>query len=140
MIDSLGGRKTIVGVILVLVGVALEVFKGLTPTMVNYLLGMAIGYFAGNGIEHMSGALRSFAENKAQPPAQADMAPVLSAIEELPGKLPAPSPGTDPEVMKDLHTGIKAIVNQNAIMASSLNTLTQGTEYLVRVVQANSQK
>lgn len=133
MLEKIGGRKVLVGFVLVLVGVGVELFKGLSPNMVNFLLGMGLGYFAGNVGEHISGAIKAV-KGGGEIQAPMDLEPVMAALAEVQAKVEAAKPQVNTEA---LETQVKAIVNQNAVIMANLSGLTQGTEFLVRTVQGN---
>ena len=60
MINLIGGRKVIFGLIIIVVGVAVHFFapKGLTNQMVELLTFIGVGFFLGNGVENTANAIR----------------------------------------------------------------------------------
>ncbi len=60
MIQKLGGRKVIFGLLLLAVGVALDMLapKGLSVNMVQLMSFIGVGFFLGNGVEHMANAVK----------------------------------------------------------------------------------
>jgi hypothetical protein len=112
--DSIGGRKFLVGIMLLAVGVALEIFspRGLTSVMATFLVGLGVSYFTANVTEkHVTGSAE---------PAGATDAPQ------------APPP----PAQEDLKPLIMGIANQNTVIAQTVNDVAKGTAYLTSYVQA----
>ena len=59
MINKLGGRKVVLGMIMILIGAAISAWLpgGLNENLLKLLTFVAIGFFAGNSMEHLSDAL-----------------------------------------------------------------------------------
>lgn len=59
-IKGLTGRKALIGLITIAIGICMEVFssKGLTPEVLSLLQFVAIGFFLGNGVEHIGEAVK----------------------------------------------------------------------------------
>ena len=60
MINKLGGRKFLVGTMLVVVGVAVDMIAtgGLSSNLVDLLKFIGVGFYLGNGIEHIADAAK----------------------------------------------------------------------------------
>lgn len=60
MINAVGGRKVIFGVLIIAVGVAMAMLApgGLQQTMVDLLTFIGVGFFLGNGIERTATAIQ----------------------------------------------------------------------------------
>ncbi len=60
MLGKLGGRKVIFGVMLALLGVAVDIYapKGLSGNLLELFTYLGIGFFGGNGLEHVAGAVK----------------------------------------------------------------------------------
>lgn len=63
MIEKIGGRKVIIGAIVLTIAVAVSGWmpNGLTTTLADVLKFVAVGFFLGNGIEHTA---KAFSEKK----------------------------------------------------------------------------
>lgn len=59
MIEKLGGRKVILGLLIIILGVAIEALlkNGLTANVLTLLLGIYGAFAVGNGAEHISTAI-----------------------------------------------------------------------------------
>lgn len=59
-IDTVGGRKVVATVVVLIVGVGAVALKGDVPPNLLTLLQFAAGFFvAGNAVEHIAGAIKS---------------------------------------------------------------------------------
>lgn len=60
MIEKMGGRKILFGIMLAALGVAVDVLakNGLSSNLLQLFIFLGVGFFGGNGIEHLSGALK----------------------------------------------------------------------------------
>lgn len=58
-IDTFGGRKVLLGIGVMSLGVAVDAVSphGLSANLLDLLKFVAIGFFLGNGIEHVAGAM-----------------------------------------------------------------------------------
>lgn len=54
MINKLGGRKMILGVAVILLGVAIDFVFGLSDNLLNLITFISVGFFLGNVGEHMA--------------------------------------------------------------------------------------
>jgi hypothetical protein len=125
MIDQLGGRKAAFGVFLVLVAVGVQIWApgGMTQSLSQFLVAIGLGFFAGNGIEHAADAAKTFADAKATVgagagSAEVDLAPIQASL-------------------ADTQAAVKAVINQNAAMSETLQSVAKGTSTLVQVVNQN---
>jgi hypothetical protein len=127
MIDQLGGRKATFGIFLVAVAAALDVLAphGLTQTMSTFLMAIGGGFFAGNSLEHAADATKVWADSKA----------AVASSENA--SAPAADVSGVAQEVKDLQVGLKAVVNQNAIIGQAVDNIAQGTTFLVQAVQAS---
>ena len=58
MIEKIGGRKVIFGLLFLVVGVALALSLGDLPrNLMEFMIFLSAGFFLGNGVEHVAGAL-----------------------------------------------------------------------------------
>ena len=66
-----GGRKIILGLLVMLVGVLVDSFapNGLTNNLLDLLKYIGVGFFAGNGLEHIANAVK---DRQAVPSTQLD--------------------------------------------------------------------
>jgi len=58
MIKAIGGRKVLVGLLILAAGLTLEFTIGLSTGLVTLLMFTGAGFFVGNSVEHISGAIR----------------------------------------------------------------------------------
>jgi hypothetical protein len=96
MLEKIGGRKVLLGGVLVLVGACVDLLapSGLSDNLLQLLTYVGGGFFLGNGLEHFATAWAVKKEATAdeavaevQPPVaaapQVDLSQVETAIEEL---------------------------------------------------------
>lgn len=59
MLDKIGGRKVLLGILLVVIGVLVDSFSknGLSVNLLELLKFIGVGFFLGNGIEHTAKAI-----------------------------------------------------------------------------------
>ncbi|MCK5015594.1 MAG: hypothetical protein KAS32_00865 [Candidatus Peribacteraceae bacterium] len=60
MVNKLGGRKIILGFVVLVIGIAVDLLagKGLSANLLQLLQFIGVGFFLGNGIEHMAAAVK----------------------------------------------------------------------------------
>lgn len=59
MIKKLGGRKIFLGLMVIAIGIVVDYTLGLSDNLLTLLMYTGVGFFLGNGIEHMAGAVRN---------------------------------------------------------------------------------
>jgi hypothetical protein len=135
-----GLRKVISGSVILLIAVGITYLKGDVPKGLGDVLIYMFGFFVvGNALEHGSQAFTDIAFAKAEAiatqPTEAkeiDLSPILAAVEAQKADMAKAMASPDMEQVKQSLTGV---VNQNAVIAQSLNDLASGVKYLVTVVQ-----
>jgi len=80
MVEKLGGRKVVLGMLTILIAILVDILapKGLTANVMNLLQFVAVGFFLGNGIEHVAEAIK-----KKKPPTSIDVKPIKEEIEKV---------------------------------------------------------
>ena len=73
-IEKLGGRKVLFGFILITIGVVIEVTQtnGLSTNLMNFLIAIGVGFFLGNGAEHIANKGKTATNNIAHLQKQLD--------------------------------------------------------------------
>lgn len=89
MIDSIGGRKVVMALVVATIGVAVVFFKGDIPANLLALLQVVFGAFVvGNGVEHYTSARASAAASEGEPdpinaPDYVDVGHLLQAVDDI---------------------------------------------------------
>lgn len=87
MFTKPGLRKIIVGTVLVLVGVAVDMFakNGLSTNLLELLKFIGVGFYLGNGLEHVAVAVKKKkpAQVTGTAEAKVDLAPVSEKLDRL---------------------------------------------------------
>jgi hypothetical protein len=134
MIEAIGGRKFLVGLLLLAIAVALQVFtpQGLTPVMATFLVGIGTTYFMAN-IQSKKVSSGGSPETGEEPAA-------------TPAPLPEPSkpePVSEQDQMakaiaealsKEFKPALQGIANQNAVIAQIVGDVAKGTTFLTNYV------
>jgi len=87
MIDKIGGRKVLVSVLVLGIGLAADIFlkNGISSNLLALLLGIVGSYTVGNVGEHVAGAMGSRGE--APEAAPADLTPIMTELSGLQASL-----------------------------------------------------
>lgn len=118
MIERIGGRKVLLGVLLVAIGVGVDALAGLSANLLDLLKFVGVGFFLGNGIEHCASALGSRRKVDAvELPQQPDMMPNLEHLE------------------REIGTVKQQIAATNGALSATL----QGVTYITDYIKKNSQ-
>lgn len=149
MIDVIGGRKVLVGLIILAVGVAIELItaKGLSAQMTELMVYLSMGFFGSNVLVHGAESIVKAKQKAAgRPPVtkvdtsaleatlSEEIAVVKTKVQELKETVGQIQPGSGGDTSK-LEKSMKSIINQNAVMHQSLNGLTQGMSAVVSAIQ-----
>lgn len=78
-IDTFGGRKVLLGIGVMALGVGVDATTGLSANLLDLLKFVAIGFFLGNGIEHVAGAMTKKTEGGSNSPVP-DAAALVEAV------------------------------------------------------------
>jgi hypothetical protein len=150
MIEKLGGRKTILGVLVIGAAIALELLapKGLTETMSTFLIATAGGYFFANVGVKVAGNMKA----KAVEAPALDLAPFEEAydsisdkIEGLEGDISAikealesqpEAGGGDNSVLEKKVDGVQKSV---VALGATIGHVAQGTATIVAAVNNSRQ-
>lgn len=140
MIKKLGGRKAVLGVLILIVGVALELLteKGLTPNMIYFLFGIGGAYFTANT------ASKVVKKDKVEEVGLKDdvtaikhaISPIAMDIEELKDFVNETKDSGKGNI-DTLDTSLKAVANQNAVIMQSLNNIAGGMNHLLDGLSAS---
>jgi len=116
MLNKLGGRKVVFGVLLIIVGVAIELLstRGLTDTMSMFLVIIGGAYFLSNALVHGAKA-------------KATTGPSIESIEDLETKLAFISDqitdiATPPE-MDEIKKQLETVKKQNGVVVAGVQEL-----------------
>ena len=86
-IESIGGRKVVLGLLVVLIGCLVDAFgkNGLTSNLLDLLKFIGVGFFLGNGLEHVAGAIGKKGVppvSSGEPSVSPDPEPLLVSLKE----------------------------------------------------------
>lgn len=134
MLSKLGGRKTVIGMMLTLVAVGLDVLgpHGLTEVMSTFLLSIGIGYFGANVLVKGANSLEVVGKKKAKAePASIDLSPILVKLEEL----ESINPEEASEAIQKLQEQLTALSNRQVAMMEQMGTLSKGIAKVLTIAQ-----
>lgn len=117
MLEKLKGiRKILLGVLVIAIGVALELLTkvGLSNNMLNLLEYVGVGFFLGNGIEHVAQAFGS------------------SGPTAVPGAVQQVMDNVAPQVA-ELKGAVSALQEQNQVMINSVSGVQKGIGALLQL-------
>jgi len=86
MIEKLGGRKIFLGMLVVAIGVVVDSVakNGLSTNLLELLKFIGVGFFLGNGVEHMAIAIK---DKKAPEMEATDLSPVSVRLDSMSNSL-----------------------------------------------------
>lgn len=116
MINKLGGRKVLLGMAVIQIGIAIDLFftKGLSTNLLYLLTFISSGFFLSNGVEHVAVSLRRRKSRGSNIPPQG-----------------IPAPGIP---IEEVGQAVNAILTQNAETNQSLGALTESMESLMKTL------
>lgn len=111
MINLLGGRKVIFGLLIIAVGVTVHMLapKGLTDQMVELLTFIGVGFFLGNGVENTAKAI----QKKKASPASAELISLMGEKVQAVG-----------QALSAVELQVATVKEQNALLGQQ-NAATQ---------------
>lgn len=130
-IKAMGGRKIILGLLLVGIGVALETAgPGLSDNMSNFLLMIGIGYFGVNVTGKMANGVLELVKTKNKKAA----APTID-MKAIEAAVAAATERAVEEKTETIDATLAAISNRQAVQDKSLNALLTGTTQILNIAQ-----